>query len=115
MAPSITVQTIGQFAEAGKAVFEKRCAKCHGEKGQGGKGQRSVALPLIGSGADIEAFVNAKFLFDYISTIMPQDAPGSLSKQDYLDVLSFLLVENSIVPPGRVMTPNQIENFPLQK
>lgn len=106
---------MGQFAEAGKAVFEKRCAKCHGEKGQGGQGLRSVALPLIGPAADVEAFVNAKFLFDYISTIMPQDAPGSLSKQDYLNVLSFLLVENGIVPAERVMTPAQIENIPLKK
>ncbi len=57
----------------------------------------------------------AKLLLDFIIMAMPQDAPGSLPKQDYLDVLSFLLVENGIVPGERVMTPAQIENFPLKK
>lgn len=55
-----------------------------------------------------------KSLLEFVSYAMPRDAPGSLSKQDYFNVMSYLLVENGIVPPERVINREQIEKLPLQ-
>jgi len=41
-----------------------------------------------------------KSLFDKITTSMPSDAPSTLSDQQYLDVLTFILEKNGF-PKGR--------------
>ncbi len=97
------------LADAGRGVFATSCAKCHGKDGEGFK-----ALPLIGAKADIGAFFNTKLLFDFISTEMPRDAPGSLTRQDYIDVVWFLAVENGLVDPEMTVPAGQIESVPLE-
>ncbi|MBI4289074.1 MAG: hypothetical protein HY671_11690 [Chloroflexi bacterium] len=116
-APAAILHTIGQYAEEGKAAYARSCAKCHGDKGEGGRkieGLLPIPTQLIGPEAHLEAYANTRLLLDYIKSEMPRDAPGSLAKQEYLDILSFLLVENGFVPPDRVMSPSQIENLPLK-
>ena len=120
LATTLAAQAIGQLALAGKAAFARSCAKCHGENGQvqllNGlvKGLDLLALPLIGHDADIAAFGNSRLLYDFISTQMPLDVPGSLSREDYLGVLSFLLVENGLAPTDRMVTASQLLEMTLQ-
>lgn len=80
----------GSFASQGQTIFSSKCAQCHGANGQG-----STAPALIGTNANLGKYNNAKKLLDFISTAMPLNAPGSLSHQDYLNVLCYLLVQNN--------------------
>ena len=89
----------------GRDVFAQQCAACHGEKGEGGVGDRLVggqgtlATPnpvrTVGS-----YWPYAPTLFDYIRRTIPQNAPGSLSSDDVYAVSAYILNLNSLVPDG---------------
>ena len=88
-------------ATRGSAVYEKSCSACHGA-GLEGKDQ----APSL-SGAEFGAAWNEltlKDLFERISKSMPQGAPGSLSPEQYADVLSFILQKNG-APGGAAELP----------
>jgi mono/diheme cytochrome c family protein len=80
-------------ARAGKQVYESTCAKCHppgqldGETFEVGWNERRVSD-----------------LFSLLSNTMPQDKPGSLTDDQYLDVVAYLLQRNH-VPEGKVALP----------
>jgi cytochrome c len=101
--------TAGQLASAGQTVFVSRCAKCHGDKGQGITGPI-----LIGGQNTLDKYGTAQGLLNFIDTSMPLDAPGSLSQQDYLDVVSFLLVQNNFVSSGTVLAANNLNSVSLK-
>ncbi|MEN9817486.1 MAG: hypothetical protein RLZ32_1366 [Gemmatimonadota bacterium] len=75
-------------AERGKAVFEKSCQECH----------------------ELEEFTGNDFrgqwdtravweLYEQIRTTMPDGNPGTLSREEYADVLAHLLAGNGL-PAG---------------
>jgi cytochrome c len=84
----------GVFTEAqatrGQAAYMESCARCHAEDLLGGG-----APPLVG-----ETFVNrfggntADAMVKTIRRTMPQESPGSLTMQQYVDIASFLLKSN---------------------
>jgi S-disulfanyl-L-cysteine oxidoreductase SoxD len=92
----------------GRDVFAQQCAACHGEKGEGGVGDRLVggqgtlATPnpvrTVGS-----YWPYASTLFDYIRRAMPQNAPGSLSNDDTYAVSAYILNLNGLVPDGATL------------
>jgi mono/diheme cytochrome c family protein len=82
--------SFGQYADSGKTVFASHCSKCHGDQGQGITGPA-----LIGSNANLTKYNTAQGLLNFVATSMPLDAPGSLTHQEYLQVLCFLLVQNN--------------------
>jgi mono/diheme cytochrome c family protein len=92
----------------GRDVFAQQCAACHGEKGEGGIGDRLVggqgtlATPnpvrTVGS-----YWPYAPTLFDYIRRAMPQNAPGSLSNDDIYAVSAYILNLNGLVPDGATL------------
>ena len=45
---------------------------------------------------------------------MPFDAPGSLSSQDYLNLLAFLMVQNGYVTAAAAYDSNAILNIQLK-
>jgi hypothetical protein len=45
---------------------------------------------------------------------MPATAPGSLSQQDYLDVVTYLLVQNKYVAAGTAPDASQMANITLK-
>ncbi|MBI4284694.1 MAG: hypothetical protein HY670_02180 [Chloroflexi bacterium] len=102
--------TVGQFASSGRTVFITICSNCHGEQGQGITGPA-----LIGSNAFLEKFENAQRLFEYISIAMPQEAPGSLTRQEYLEVLSYLMLQNGFIDEKVPFDPDGLEKLPLKK
>ncbi len=109
-APTAAGPTAGQLADQGKLVFASHCAKCHGEQGQG------VTAPAnIGPSAQLQKYKTAKGLYDYVSTVMPNDAPGSLSSQEYLQVVSYILVQNEFVTPDTPIQPDKLDSIPLTK
>ncbi len=107
--PSVpAVPTWSQSAEGGKTIFTDRCAKCHGDQGQGG-----FAPSVMGPSAHLEKFSTVQGLLDFVSLAMPQDAPGSLSKEGYQEVLAFLLVQNRLVPTQATLEPEHFTHTPL--
>jgi len=87
----------------GREVFDQQCAACHGEKGEGGIGDRLVGgqgtlatprpVKTVGS-----YWPYAPTLFDYIRRAMPQNAPQSLSNQDVYAVSAYILYLNGLLP-----------------
>jgi alcohol dehydrogenase (cytochrome c) len=81
-----------QEKSRGAAVYAQDCAQCHGASLRGDSGP-----PLTGQTFH-QAYGtgSAAQLYDFISRQMPQDAPGSLSQQQYLDVTGYILSQNGI-------------------
>jgi len=108
--PTATDPAAGLLAESGKNIFVKYCSKCHGEKGEG-----LFAPTVIGRGSNLGKYSSARGLMDYITVVMPYDAPGSLTQQEYLQVLSFLLIQNGLIKPETVISSNQLQQIQLKK
>src|SRR6185437_2449673 len=83
--------------QRGRSIFSNHCSECHMDDLSG----RESAPPLAG-----DAFLRAwqgrtlADLFDRIRNTMPQNAPGSLGRKEYIDLVSFLLSANDL-PPGK--------------
>ena len=96
--------------DRGKAVYEAYCGRCHNADltggaggGGGGRGRGRAGGP--------PALKDERFWLDFdgqplsallskIQRTMPQDAPGSLRDDDYVDLLAFILAQNAF-PAGR--------------
>lgn len=88
-------------ADRGKAVYAMSCAACHGDKLEGG----TSGPELSGSGfTGAYKDGNASTLFNKISMDMPSSAPGSLTPEQYADVLAFVLSVNKY-PAGKTEIP----------
>lgn len=74
-------------AERGRRIYQQSCAGCHALDWYQGDAVRSwQGAPLYS-------------LFDVISTNMPEDNPGSLTRRQYVDVLAYILGLNDL-PTG---------------
>lgn len=88
---------------AGRALYAAQCAACHGERGEGGLGDRlaggigtlASARPLRTVGS---YWPYATTLFDYVRRAMPLQAPQSLSDEEVYAVSGYLLLLNGLVP-----------------
>ena len=101
--------TAGQLADQGKSVYAQMCARCHGDSGQG-----KVGPLLIGPSSTLSAYGTGQGLFNFVSTVMPADAPGSLSKADYLRVVAYLLVQNNFVSPQSSLDQSTLSSVNLK-
>ena len=83
-------------AERGKAAYAKHCSGCHGEDGKGGK-----ATPLVG-----DLFMmhweskSVEELFHKTRDTMPRGTPATVSDKDKLDIVAYVLQQNSF-PAGK--------------
>jgi S-disulfanyl-L-cysteine oxidoreductase SoxD len=88
-------------ADRGRRVYVRDCAQCHGATLTGAEG----GAELVG-----EAFLgrwekkSVGDLFELIRKTMPDESPGSLSEQQYLDVTAYVLKENAL-PAGKEELP----------
>jgi alcohol dehydrogenase (cytochrome c) len=74
----------------GATVYTQYCAQCHGATLQGDSGPALTGTTFhqtYGGGT-------AAQLYDFISRQMPQNAPGTLSQTQYLDVTAYALSQN---------------------
>lgn len=74
----------------GQALYVQHCFACHLPGSVGPELTREV---LAGMGT-------ARALFNFIRTAMPQNAPGSLTDQEYWDILAHMLAETGLLPAG---------------
>jgi cytochrome c len=91
-----------QAAQGGK-LYADHCAKCHGAEGQGTK----KAPPLVGKDAlpldprpsqkvRKGQFHTAQDVAQFASTKMPPKKPGSLTSEQYYDIIAFALKANGV-------------------
>lgn len=73
----------------GRANFAAKCAKCHGADLEGGAGPALVGGVLDGYFAG-----PAGGLVDFVQSSMPQDAPGTLSRDETVTIVAFLASKN---------------------
>jgi mono/diheme cytochrome c family protein len=95
-------------ADRGDDAYAENCSGCHGAT-LGGEGE---APGLIGSGFRTRWFSETALpFFAYISTSMPQQAPGSLEPQTYADIMAYIMQRNGY-PGGEAELPGDIEILP---
>ena len=102
-------ETQSEQVAAGRDVYAAECAQCHGDRGQGGTGP-----VVIGGNKRIASYQTTERLYDYVSSTMPFDAPGSLSEQQYWDAIAYLLDANDLLPANTVLGPDS-EPIDLQR
>ena len=83
-------------ATRGKAVFDMRCALCHGDMLEGMAGPPLAGDVFLGP-RDKQPVSD---LFDKIHNTMPADAPGTLEAPQVADLVAFILQANRF-PAGR--------------
>jgi mono/diheme cytochrome c family protein len=138
--PTATPPTQGGH---GHDLFYIYCMPCHGDRGQGLTDEfRSRQYPpedtncwksgchgnrpydngftlpktvpvLIGANT-LTKFATARNMFDFMRTAMPFNKPGSLSQEQYLQLLAFLLEQNNLVPAGVQLAPDSLQQIALR-
>ncbi|OFW26903.1 MAG: hypothetical protein A3H97_21885 [Acidobacteria bacterium RIFCSPLOWO2_02_FULL_65_29] len=92
-------------AKRGEPLYQEHCSSCHGADMAGGE----MAPGL--TGGEFAANWNELTLgqlFDRMRTSMPQNNPGSLSRQQNADVLAFMLYKGT-APAGATELATQSE------
>jgi mono/diheme cytochrome c family protein len=84
-----TLFTTSEAAQ-GRIVFEQNCAACHGDDLRGKIGPALIG-PSFGSAS---AHTTVLIMFNVIAFEMPAGDPASLSKQNYTDVMAYILQRN---------------------
>jgi mono/diheme cytochrome c family protein len=85
-----------QQAKRGEDQYQLDCSSCHGAMLTGG----DTGSPLIGNDFVSEwAGRSVADVFEYTRTQMPKDSPGRLSRQQYADVIAYILSANNF-PAG---------------
>src|SRR5579862_3149971 len=105
--PAAMPQFTAAQAEAGKTAYEKNCITCHGTNLEGGGGS-----PLAGP-AFVRHWANGRHKLDdiytQISTIMPATAPGSLTKEEYTNIVAYILSRNGFTSGSVPLTPSVLQ------
>ena len=96
-------------AKEGKAVYDARCASCHGPKAEG----KDEYPPLAGGVGSLATdhplpTVNAYWpyattVWDYVRRSMPYDHPGTLTPDQVYSVTAFILSLDRIVRQDEVL------------
>ena len=92
-------------AKRGEPMYGQYCASCHGADLAGGE-----MAPGLTGGEFTSNWNDLSLgdLFERIRVSMPQNAPGSLSRQQDADILSFILSKMNM-PTGSAELPTQTE------
>lgn len=92
-------------AKRGDPLYSQYCASCHGPDLSGGE-----MAPGLTGGEFSSNWNDLSLgeLFERIRISMPQNSPGSLSRQQNADILAYVLFK-AAVPPGATELPTQTE------
>src|SRR5262245_51961571 len=96
------------MASSGRESFTAKCARCHGEKAEGG-----VGPPLVGGQGTLATakplktvgsyWPYATTVWDYINRAMPFDQPGLLKPPEVYAAVAYLLNLNGIIREDHVI------------
>jgi mono/diheme cytochrome c family protein len=88
---------------AGQKAFETSCVSCHGAQLQG------VSAPALTGASFARAHLTLSQTRSVVTTQMPLGAPGSLSPEQYADIMAYLLSYDCVPPAlgGKVPFPTK--------
>src|ERR1700681_1701398 len=92
-------------AKRGEPMYQQYCASCHRPDMRCGGGGAGLAGGEFSSNWND---LTLGQLFDRMRTSMPQNNPGSLSRQQCADILAFILNKGN-APVGQTELPTQSE------
>jgi alcohol dehydrogenase (cytochrome c) len=98
-AAALQAQTTQQ-AEAGRALFQARCASCHATDLGGGEGPQLAGANFIAAWGTR----TARELVSVIRTTMPPGNPGSLDDAASINLAAFILAANGAAPGNQPLT-----------
>jgi mono/diheme cytochrome c family protein len=90
-------------AERGKVVYEKECAFCH-QSDLRGQGFAPALIEQTFSGRWQDGYLGD--LFIVVQATMPQDKPASLTREQYAEIVAYLLKANNY-PAGEQDLPGE--------
>jgi len=96
-------------AERGREAYALHCSSCHGNDLQGGAGPALQGLQFIDNWRED----SLQSLFTFIQTRMPFRAPGTLSEETYLDILTYILSMNSFPAGAKELTHDALGSTQL--
>jgi len=110
LAAPVAARPAAQSAQVvqGEQVYARACASCHGANLEG-----PVGPPL--DAARLAAYGTAARLYQYVHGTMPMDAPGSLSDQEYYDVIAYLLQRNELLPPDTTLDASSAPDLAIRR
>ena len=90
-------------ARRGEALYKRECTLCHrdnllGNTVDGGPPLRGPQFTTRWQDIDVETLLST------VEALMPLEEPGSLSRQEYVDILGFVLWANQL-PAGEDELP----------
>jgi mono/diheme cytochrome c family protein len=88
-------------AERGRAFYVKECATCHGEGLMGQDQSPGLVGPEFLADWNGQTVAD---LFEQTRKTMPQDNANAFSRQEYLDVIAYVLKANGF-PAGKTELP----------
>jgi polar amino acid transport system substrate-binding protein len=89
-------------ASAGEKTYESKCSLCHGANLEGGAGPPLSGPNMTTLGTKTHLTVGD--MFGYIVSNMPMNAPASLSHDQYVAVLSYILNKNGYPAGSKPLT-----------
>ena len=94
----------GEQAQRGEKVYVEACSNCHGRTLEG-----ADMTPALTGGGFMSNWdgLTVGDLFDRIRISMPADRPGSLSRQEDVDVIAYILRFNQF-PGGKEELPREV-------
>ena len=98
-------------AVEGREVYARRCARCHGPKGEGGDEPKQS--PLVGGRGSLKTpkplktvgsyWPYAPTVWDYVNRAMPLDRPGTLTHNQVYSLVAFIFSMNGIIAENDVL------------
>lgn len=104
-------------AKEGAAIFEKRCAHCHGVNGAS-EGQFPA---LSGQKARVANYPFATTIWDFINSAMPRRVPdigareGSLTADEVYALTAFVLYRNNIIKEIDILDASSLPKLKMPK
>lgn len=106
-------------ARRGEKLAVEHCVACHGERLTGGESAPALAGDVFNANWDGLMLAD---LFDRMRSSMPQDQPGSLSRQQNADMLAYMLSigtfpagDTALAPEAGILAHIRFESIRPQK
>jgi polar amino acid transport system substrate-binding protein len=95
-------------ASQGASLYAGKCAMCHGAQLEGGAGPPLSGPNMTTLGTKTHLSVGD--MFTYITTNMPMNAPASLSKDEYVKIMAYILKQNGYPAGSKALTYGSATN-----